>query len=123
MATSGRLCWDHRRFFTRALQHGRKPTEMTTDRAAAYPRMADELFPNACHITEQYANNPIKSDHGRLKSWLRPIRGLKRLPSIHVISIGHAFMQNIRRGHYEFGLNVDPGNRLLTAFAELALAI
>ncbi len=112
-----------RRFFTRALQHGPQPTEVTTDRAPAYPRVADELFPNACHITEQYANNPIESDHGRLKSWLRPMRGLKRLRSTRVISIGHAFVQNIRRGHYEFGLDVCPPSRLLTAFAELALAI
>ncbi|MGH3672234.1 MAG: DDE-type integrase/transposase/recombinase, partial [Pseudonocardiaceae bacterium] len=46
------------------------------------------------HITEQYANNPIESDHGRLKSRLRPMRGLKRLRSTRVISIGHAFVQN-----------------------------
>jgi transposase-like protein len=28
---------------------------------------------------DQYANNAIEADHGRLKSRLRPIRGLKRL--------------------------------------------
>ena len=68
-----------RRFFTRALQHGPSPTEVTTDRAAAYPRVLDELVPAACHITEQYANNAIEADHGRLKSRLRPMRGLKQL--------------------------------------------
>jgi len=49
-----------RRFFTRALEPGRCPAEMTTDRAPAYPRVLDELMPSACHVVEQYANNPIE---------------------------------------------------------------
>ena len=44
-------------------------------------------------------NNAIEADHGRLKSRLRPMRGLKRLRSARVISAGHAFVQNLRRGH------------------------
>jgi transposase-like protein len=47
-----------RLFFTRALVQGPCPIEVTTDRAAAYPRVLDELLPGACHVTEQYANNP-----------------------------------------------------------------
>jgi transposase-like protein len=90
-----------RRFFTRALEHGPSPTEVTTDRAAVYPRVLAELVPAACHVTEQYANNAIEADHGRLKSRLRPMRGLKQLRCAQVISAGHAFIQNIRRGHYE----------------------
>jgi transposase-like protein len=92
-----------RRFFTRALEHGTHPAEVSTDQAPAYPRVADELLPAACHVTEQYATNPIESDHGRLKSRLRPMRGLKRLRSTRVICAGHAFVQNLRRGHYEPG--------------------
>jgi len=34
-----------RQFFTRALTHGPSPVEVTTDRAAAYLRVLDELFP------------------------------------------------------------------------------
>jgi IS6 family transposase len=45
-----------RRFFTRALEHGPSPTEVTTDRAPAYLRVLDELLSAACHVTEQYAN-------------------------------------------------------------------
>jgi transposase, IS6 family len=90
-----------RRFFTRALDHGPHPTEVTTDRAPTYPRVLDELLPSACHVTEQYANNPVEADHGRLKARLRPMRGLKRLRSARVISAGHAFVQNLRRGHYD----------------------
>lgn len=112
-----------RRFFTRALEHGPRPTEVTTDRAPAYPRVLDELLPAACHVTEHYANNPAEADHGRLKARLRPMRGFKRLRSARVISTGHAFVQNVRRGHYELGLDAGPRHRLPAAFTELALAI
>jgi transposase, IS6 family len=112
-----------RRFFTRALEHGPRPSEVTTDRAPAYPRVLDELLPAACHVMEQYANNPLESDHGRLKARVRPMRGLKRLRSARVISAGHAFIQNLRRGHYELGVDTDPKRQLLAAFTELALAI
>jgi transposase, IS6 family len=112
-----------RRFFTRALQHGPRPSEVSTDQAPAYPRVVDELLPAARHVIERYGNNPIESDHGRLKSRLWPMRGLKRLRSTRIISAGHAFIQNVRRGHYELGLDIDPRHRLPAAFAELALAI
>ena len=51
------------RFFARALNAARRPTEVTTDRAPAYPRVLDELVPEAWHVVEQYANNPIEADH------------------------------------------------------------
>ena len=112
-----------RRFFTRALEHGPRPSEVTTDRAPAYPRVLDELLPAACHVMEQYANNPLESDHGRLKARVAPMRGLKRLGSACVISTGHAFIQNIRRGHYELGVETNPKRQLTAACTELALAI
>jgi transposase-like protein len=83
----------------------------------------DELLPTACHVVERYANNPIEADHGRFKARLRPMRGLKRLRSARVISTGHAFIQNLRRGHYELGLDVAPRHRLAAAFAELIFAV
>jgi transposase-like protein len=94
-----------------------------TDKAPAYPRVLDELVPAACHLTEQYGNNLIEADHGRLKARLQPMRRLKQLRSARVISAGHAFLQNLRRGHYELGSDAGPQNRLTTAFAELALAL
>ncbi len=112
-----------RRFFLRALEHGRSPTEVTTDRAPAYPRVLDELLPGACHVVGQCLNNPIEADHSRLKSRLRPMRGLKRLRSARVISAGHAFIQNLYRGHYELGIDVDPRHRIPQAFTELTRAI
>ena len=86
--------------------------------------MLEEPVPAACHVTEQYANNAIEADHGRLKSRLRPMRGLKQLRCAQVISAGHAFLQNIRRGHYELGTEEAVVNlRILAAIDELALTI
>ncbi|MGH3856147.1 MAG: DDE-type integrase/transposase/recombinase [Pseudonocardiaceae bacterium] len=85
--------------------------------------MLNELPPSVCHVMEQYANNPIESDHGRLKSRLRPMRGLKQLRSAHVISTGHASAQKLHRSHYELSMELDPQHRLPAALAELALAI
>ncbi len=68
-----------RRFFARAMGRTRvSPVEVTTDRYRVYPRVLDELLPAAFHDTEVHANNPIETDHGRLKARLRPMRGLKR---------------------------------------------
>ena len=74
-------------------------------------------------MTEQYRNNnPIESDHARLKARLRPMRGLKQLRSAARIAAGHAFVQNLRRGHYQVTTEAAPPLRLATAFTELALA-
>jgi transposase-like protein len=87
-------------------------------------RVADELFPDAIHDTEQYSNNRIENDHGRLKARLRPMRGLRTDRTASVVICGHAFVQNLRRGHYE--LSVEARNnhlRVAAAFDELAEAI
>ena len=49
-----------------------EPAEVVTDRARAYPGVLDELLPGARHDVEQYANNKVEADHGRLKARLRP---------------------------------------------------
>jgi hypothetical protein len=51
------------------------------------------------------------------------MRGLKRLRSARVISTRHAFVQNLRRGHYELGIDAHPRDRHPAAFTELADAI
>ena len=113
----------HRGLGSRDSQHGPPPIEVTTDRAPAYPQVLDELVSAACHVTEQYANNSIEADHGRLKSRLRPMRGLKQLRCARVISAGHAFIQNIHPGHYELGVEEVVNLRVVAAFDELVLAI
>ena len=94
-----------------------------TDRAWTLRAVIDELIPGAFHNTEQYANNRIEADHGRLKARLRPMRGLKRDLTARVIMRGHAFMQNIRRGHYELGVDARAHRRVAGAFTDLARTI
>ena len=109
-----------RALFIRAMTPGKTPVEVTTDRAPVYPRVIDELVPGARHMLEQHANNVIEADHGRLKARLRPMRGLKMLSSARTIAAGHAFVQNLRRRHYEIATEQAPHNLLPAAFAELA---
>jgi IS6 family transposase len=112
------------RFFERAVGMTKvRPVEAVTDRAATYPVVLDELLPAAWHRTEQYANNRVEADHGRLKARLRPMRGFKRDRSARVIIAGHAFVQNVRRGHYELAAEEPVNRRVAIAFAELAVAI
>jgi transposase-like protein len=59
-----------RQFFARALPAGPSPVQVSTDRALVYPRVVDDLVAAARQVTEQYANNVIEADHGRLKSRL-----------------------------------------------------
>jgi transposase-like protein len=112
-----------RAFFLRALNSGPSPVEVTTDRAPVYPRVIDESAPAANHVFEHYANNRVEADHGRFKARLRPMRGLKAIRSLRTISTGHAFVQNLRRGHYEITADLHPHDRVRVAFAELARSL
>jgi transposase-like protein len=95
---------------------------VVTDRAPTYPVAHEELLPAAWHRTDQYANNEIEGDHGQLEARLRPMRGLKQDRSARVIIVGHAFIQNVRRGHDELTVEEPGSRRLAVAFDELALA-
>ena len=88
-----------RRFFERAIATTKvAPVEVVTDRAATYPVVLDEVLPAAWHRTEQYANNRVECDHGRLKARLRPMRGLKQDHSARVIIAGHASSRTCGEG-------------------------
>jgi transposase-like protein len=78
-----------RRFFQRAIGTTKAtPVEVVTDRAATYPVVLEELLPAPWHRSEQYANNRVETDHGRLKSRLGPMRGLNQDRSARVIIRG-----------------------------------
>ena len=86
--------------------------------------VVDELLPDALHDTTQYANNRIECDRGRLKSRLRPMRGLRTDRTASTVIRGHAFVQNLRRGHYELGVEARHERlRVAAAFDELAASI
>ena len=113
-----------RTFFTPAIAAHGEPEEVVTDRAAPLANVIEELLPQALHNTIKYANNRVECDHGRLKARLRPMRGLKTDRTATVIITGHAFIQNLRRGHYELGVDAIADRlRCAAAFDELATAI
>jgi transposase-like protein len=66
---------------------------------------------------------PLSDDHGQLKRRLRPMRSLKTDQAANIIIAGHASIQNIRRAHYEVGVEEPMTLRVMSAFDELALAI
>jgi hypothetical protein len=51
------------------------------------------------------------------------MRGRKQEPSASMVIAGHAFVQNLRRGHYELAVDEPVTQRVAVAFSELALAI
>ena len=86
--------------------------------------MNDRVFGTyTLHNTGQYANNRVECDHGRLKARLRPMRGLQTDRTAQVIIAGHAFMQNLRRGHDELGVEAPPMSRIAAAFDELLATV
>ena len=87
-------------------------------------RVVDDLLAEVLHDTTQYANNRIECDHGRLKARLRPMRGLRTDRTASTVIRGHAFVQNLRRGHYELGVEARHERlRVAAAFDELTEAI
>jgi IS6 family transposase len=99
------------------------PAEVTTDQAPVDPAVLEDLLPAARHCTDQYANNRVECDHGRLKARLRPMRGLNQDRRARVVIAGHAFVQNLRRGHYELAVEEPTNRRVAIAFHQLVLAI
>ncbi|GHJ11287.1 hypothetical protein TPA0907_56540 [Micromonospora humidisoli] len=113
-----------RRFFTRAQKVLKTvPVEVVTDAAAVYPAVLADLIPAAWHHVERYANNPVEADRSRLKHRLRPMRGLRTDRTAPTVIAGHAFVQNLRRGHFEIATDTPARQRPAAAFNERAQAI
>jgi len=51
------------------------------------------------------------------------MRGLKQDRNARIVIAGHAFVQNVRRGHHELAVEAPATRRVAVAFDELALAI
>ena len=99
------------------------PAEVATDQARLYSAVLDGLLPAAWHRSDRYANNRVECDHGRLKARLRPMRGLKQDRGARAVIVGHAFIPNVRRGHYELAVDAPSNQRVAVAFDELATVI
>jgi len=51
------------------------------------------------------------------------MHGIQTDRTAQIVIAGHAFLQNLRRGHYELGVDARPALRVAAAFTELAEAI
>ena len=51
------------------------------------------------------------------------MRGLKRHRSVQTVAAEYAFVQNLRRGHYDIATEQPERHRLHVAFADLAWAV
>ena len=115
-----------RSFFTATVDAHGQPDEVVTDRAAALAYVIAELFVERTRCTTRSGTRTTGSNAttGRLKARLRPMRGLKTDGTASVIIRGHAFIENLRRGHYELGVEARHEQlRIASAFDELAATI
>ena len=51
------------------------------------------------------------------------MRGIKTITGLQILAVGHAFVQNRRRGHYEIATDEPRGRQLAVAFTDLSRAI
>ena len=51
------------------------------------------------------------------------MRGLKRVPSACTVAAGHAFVQNLRRGHYAISVDLPVQDRIRVTFDDLASSL
>jgi transposase-like protein len=107
-------------FLTAKIRTSDQPAEVITDRAPAYVKVVRDLVPEAIHTRRRYANNPVECDHGRFKARWRPMRGMKRAAAVSVVARGHAFIQNLRRGHYRLSADIPRLLRIPHMFSDLA---
>ena len=112
-----------RAFVATSVLARRIATEVIADRGAALANVTPDLIPAAFHDAGQCESNRCEAGHGRLKARLRPMRGLRTDRAVSVVIRGRAFVQNVRRGHYELGVEASPVFRLAAAFDELQPAI
>ncbi len=86
--------------FRRAIEAtGTFPDEVTTDRAASPPALADVL-PAALHEVGKQIQQRIERDHQHLEGRLAGTRGFKTLRGARVLCAGHALLRNLRGGFY-----------------------
>jgi transposase-like protein len=83
----------------------------------------DEAYANWRAGETLLRDNRMEVDHGQLKRRLRPMRGLKTPAGVRVVVAGRAFVQNLRRGHYERAADEPAPLRIAVAFDQLAPAI
>jgi hypothetical protein len=83
----------------------------------------DEVLLAVRDRTEQYANNHIECNHGRLRRGCDRCAGSSGTAVPEWSAPAHAFVQSIRRGHYEPVVEVPANRRMAVAFDGLVMTI
>ena len=97
-------------FFTTALGAHGDPVEIVTDRAPALLAVVEELMP--ARFTTRSSTRTTGSNATTADSRRDSVRCADSNATIRrEVMRGHAFMQNIRRGHYELGIDAGPSAR------------
>jgi hypothetical protein len=109
----------------RASHKGDQPAQEQVDEGEKHGSslLSERPDPTKALLTRVDQSFCAPQDHGRLKARLRPMRGLQQDRSARIAIAGCAFIQNVRRGHYEPAVEELASRRLAVAFAELALML
>jgi transposase, IS6 family len=93
-----------RRFFARAIGTTKvTPVEVITDQAG----LLDDgggAAPSSVAPHRSARQQRVGADHGRLTARLHPMLEPEQDPSARIAIAGHGLVQNLRRGHYELGV-------------------
>jgi hypothetical protein len=91
-----------------------RPTFGTVGRSHCGRRSRHHVYRDQHHSAGSMGRRDprLGGQHVQLKARLRPMRGLKRFRSAAAIAAGHAFVQNLRRGHYELAIDATPHLRV-----------
>jgi transposase-like protein len=99
------------------------PTRVVTDKAKCYPPALRRVLHHVDHRRSRYLNNGIERDHGHLKQRLYPMRGFKQAASADLLTLGQAFIQNLRNGFSRLTATVPRQLRLMSAWSQLTRVI
>src|SRR5262245_23104593 len=91
--------------------HGRSYPQSSTQRSPSRVMLDLPAMPSASVPVHPWA------------LWYAATRGIKTTTGLRVLAAGHAFVQNLRRGHYEIAADEPADRRLAIAFTERAVAI
>ena len=97
------------RFFRRLMQsHGGGPRKIVTDKLRSYNVARRDVFPEAIHVTDQYANNRVEQSHETTRVRERGMRRFKLIDQARRFLMVHAAVTNlfnlgrhlVSAGHY-----------------------
>jgi len=85
-----------KRFFTRLKKrHQGEPRKIVTDKLSSYPVAHREIFPEAVHVTDRYANNRAERSHESTRCRERGMHRFKSMSQAQRFLTTHAVVQNL----------------------------